>query len=201
MQASVSPTLQPDRSMLSNASSSAAPALSSSALTSKENAGFLTAGIGGVVALFAFFVLPFILLPLFGGITLTGSQLANMGGQPNSIFGNAAQGMQILWLAPLIALVVIAIAAYQLFKSKPVSATATASEKQAAIWVIILGAIMLFILLIRLIIDSQPPNQSYDGSYSGPIVASFYGAGFWIYALSMVVVVVGGSLQLRGNQG
>jgi hypothetical protein len=175
-----------------------------SALTRKQNAGFLTAGIGGIVALFAFFVLPFIsvTLGMFGTFSLTGSQLAGYGGQASgSPLGSALQGLQLLWIAPLVALIIIAIAAYQLFMSKPTNAAAAASAaKAAATWLIVLGGIMLLGVFIRYIIDSQPLVQSGYGvssdSYSGPTVASFYGAGVWIYALSMIAVIVGGCIQL-----
>lgn len=151
---------------------------------SKGNLGYIISEIGGIVALFAFFALPYISLGFLG--SATGSQLANM----NSQF---IQGTGALWLEPLVAVIIIGIAGYQIFRNKG-GVIAAPAGKGGAVGLIILGALTLVALLIKYAIDAQPPSQS-GYSYSGLTLASLYGSGFWTYAISMIIVLAGGIVQ------
>lgn len=153
----------------------------------EQNVGFLIAAFAGLVALFAFFFLPYLSLGFFG--SFTGSQLAGMNNQ-------FIQGTGILWLEPLIAAAVVGIAVYPIVKSQRHE-----MDKQAAgglaVTLTILSGITLSVLLIKYVIDAQPPTSESNPGYAGPSLASFYGAGMWLYFLAMLVVCIGGIVQLK----
>lgn len=182
---------------------SPASARSSSGETffSKHNLGTIIASVGGIVALLAFFFMPFVTIPLgiFGTYSFTGQQLASYGNQSaTSIYSSQFQALQLLWSEPLAALIILGIAAYMIFKSTQNILTAQAT-KTAAISLITIATIMVVALFIRYGIDAQPSSQ-YGSSYSGPTLASYYSSGFWVYILSMLAVIAGGAIQLGQNR-
>jgi hypothetical protein len=162
-----------------------ASSLSSQAL--KQNMGFLIAAFGGLLGLFAFFFLPYINLGFLG--SMTGSQLASVNNQ-------IIQGAGALWLEPLVAVASIGVAIYPIVKSQGHEWNKQ-TTKGLAVTLLCLAGLVLLILLIRLAIDSQPPNGVSDTGYSGPTVASFYGGGIWAYFIAMIAVLVGSIVQLR----
>ena len=74
-------------------------------------------------------------------------------------------------------------------------------DKQAArglaIALIVLAAVTLVVLLVKFVIDAQPTISQSGLGPAGPSLASFYGAGIWIYFVGMLAVLVGGIVQLR----
>jgi hypothetical protein len=186
------PMAQPPPSLFSSApagqrisQSLTPPASLLSSQTVQQNVGFIIASCGGVVALFAFFLLPYLSLGFLG--SLTGAQLASVNNQ-------LIQGMGVLWLEPLVAAAVIGIAIYSIVKSQR-----DELDKQVAnglaVALILLAGITLFVLFLRYLSDAQPPQS--ESGFAGPSLASFYGAGMWIYFLAMLAVLAGGIVQLR----
>src|SRR5438552_1763151 len=94
---------------------------------SQQNIGYIIAGVGGLVALLAFFFMPFLTV---GPFSFTGQQLASAGNQiSNSAFGGGQLNqLQTLWLAPVVAGIATLIAAVQLFRSQ----SANGSSRWAA---------------------------------------------------------------------
>ncbi len=164
--------------------------------TQSKSTGFIIALIGGVVALIAFFAMPFV--TAFNYLSATAPQLISLATQySSSSYSTSSNGQAvvILWLAPVLAGVAALLAALQ-FRS-----TAQASSKRAAGgWLLALGILgALFYLGILLYINSLFYNSS-SSSYNGPSVFSFLGAGFWIYVISMVGVIVGGAMGLSATK-
>lgn len=165
------------------------PPASASSFITQQNIGPLTVICGGLIALFAFFSLPYLSLGFFG--TLTGSQLANTNNQ-------LIQGTGALWLEPLVAVVVIGIAIYLLVGNQR-REIAPSTIQGVAVSLVSLAGLTLLVLLIKYATDAQPSTSASNPGFTGPSIASFYGAGVWIYFLAIVIVLVGGIVQLVVN--
>lgn len=157
--------------------------------TQSKSAGFIIALIGGIIGLIAFFALPFV--TAFNFVSATAPQLLSLAAQSNSSSSNG-QAVFILWLAPILAGISVLIAALQ-FRS-----TAQESSKRAAGgWLIALGILGAALYIgIAIYANSLLYNSSSSG-YNGPSLFSFLGAGFWLYILSMVGVIIGGAIGLN----
>ena len=131
--------------------------------------------------------LPYLSLGILG--SLTGSQLASANNQ-------FIQGTGILWLEPLVAAAIIGIAVYLIVRSQTHEIDKQTARGLAAV-LIGLGGIAFLVLLIKYVIDAQPPTSESTLGYSGPSLASFYGVGMWIYLLAMLAVCIGGIVQFR----
>ena len=108
--------------------------LQASAL-SRGLAGFIVAGSGAVVALLAFFALPY--ASLGGWLSFTGAQLAGMD-----------EGSSLLWLIPLTALIAVMVSAWSIW-GKPASQK---TLKKSGLILALLGVVsagLLFIVLLR----------------------------------------------------
>jgi hypothetical protein len=139
----------------------------------RNNIGNMTALAGGILALLAFFLFPYISLGIFGSYTAV--QLAG------GIFG---LHMPALWLELLAALVMLALAGYSWSR-----------REGSASWSMLLvglSGVTLLVILVIYVIQSQ--QRSLFGSD-----AAFYATGFWLYLVGLVAALVGGIIQLRSN--
>lgn len=159
-----------------------------------RNAGFIIAGIGGIVGVLSFF-LPYL---SYGFITATGQQLASLGyqfgNQYNSSYSSSnpqLNALLFLWLLPVVAGIIILLAGVQLLRSKE------PGKKASAGWLIALAVLAILGLLgayIYLTIQIQ-------NSTSSPVtLTSVIGSGIWVYIIAMIAVIVGGAIQLRSSQ-
>jgi hypothetical protein len=152
-----------------------------------SNTGLIVAGIGGIIALLTFFLLPFISGIL---LQLTGMQLASLGGQ--SAPGGQASGLAILWIDPIAAGIIIIAAAWPILQSNIPDMT---TSRSAAYVLVILSFVILIVMFGVYFYYSQPITPG------GPVFASAFSSGFWGYIVAMLVVLVGGSMQVaRANK-
>ena len=158
-------------------------------MTMQKNLGFIIALVAGIVGLLAFFFLPF--FSLFGFFSLTGQQVASLTSQgANSQNLGLYQGYQFLWALPIVAVVIILIALVPMFTRQGQS-----TARGEAIGLIALTALAIIGLIARYVIDSRPVSSSPSSITLS--LASFYGAGFWAYAVAMIAALIGGILALR----
>jgi zinc-ribbon domain len=160
-----------------------------------RKAGFIIAGIGAIVGIVSFFLMPYL---SYGFITATGQQLASLGyqfgNQYNSSYSSSNpqfNALELLWLLPVVAGIIILIAGVQLFRSNETGKKASASWLIALATVAILGLLGAYIYLTIQIQSSTTSSVS---------LTSVIGSGIWIYIIAMVAVIVGGILQIRSSQ-
>lgn len=137
----------------------------------KTNVGAIVALCGGILAAISFFLFPYISLGFFGSYTAV--QLAN------GIFGSS---MPILWLELLVALVIVGLSAFELYKHSEVKASPR----------LILALSSITTLVVFGIYIVQSNQQSLFGSAS-----SVYATGFWLYILGIIASLAGSILQMR----
>lgn len=157
-------------------------------LSQQKNRGYLVAGIGAIIALFAFLFLPYISYsvgPFVSG-SLGGVQIAGIQG--------------LLWLEALFPLVAIVLAALLTFRSNPfgMRTTPIATQIRWGVYSLLgVGALSL-LLQIVLAINANGAIQAVTGN---PILSSFvsisYGIGYWLYLLAAIAIIVGAVLTLR----
>ena len=143
--------------------------------------------VGGLLALLAFFTMPYI---AYGFISATGSQIA--GG-----LNGLAPGYGMLWLEPVIAALVVLIVGIQLFGSQ---SSGTEVGQGVATGVVVVSALTLLIVFCKyLFVDTQgtTTTDSLGITSTSPAMASLYGSGFWVYLVGIVVILVGGILAMR----
>ncbi len=155
----------------------------------QQSTGWIVAGVGALLALLSFFSMPYL---AFGYFTATAQQLASASGQYGSQFTN----LQLLWLEPLIAVVLLGIAGVELYKSMGPAHDAMGG---IAGMIGISGITLLFILGKLLIFDIQGTTSTsyFGGTVTSPALASFYGAGFWAFIVGIAVALVGGIIVGR----
>ena len=157
-------------------------------MSTQKNLGFIIAVVAGVVGLLAFFFLPF--FSVFGIFSLTGQQVASLTSQnANSQVLEQYQWLQLLWALPIGAVIIIALGLIPMLTRQSRSAV-----RGAAVGLIIVSGLMLIGLIVRYIIDSRPVSSSLTISVS---LASFYGSGFWAFAVAMIAALIGGIIALR----
>ena len=134
-------------------------------------------------------------LTAFNFLSATAPQLIGLATQNGESSSNG-QALVILWLAPVLAVVAVLIAALQ-FRS----ATQASLGRTAGGWLIALGivGIALYLGMLVYINSLFYTNSSSFSGYNGPSVFSFLGAGFWVFVISMVVVIVGGAMGLSAG--
>ena len=155
-------------------------------LATKTSVGPLIAAGGGLLAVLAFFFLPYLSLGFLG--SLTGVQVA-------SISNRYLQSTGILGLEPIVAAAAFGIAVYLIVKGQKQEIDQQVA-KGLAMTLIVLSGITVLIVFIKYIVDLQPAIQMPSGA-AGPALASFYGAGIWIYFLGMLAVLIGGFIHVR----
>ena len=157
-------------------------------MSTQKNLGFIIAVVAGVVGLLAFFFLPF--FSVFGIFSLTGQQVASLTSQnANSQVLEQYQWLQLLWALPIGAVIIIALGLIPILTRQSRSAA-----RGEAVGLIIVSGLMLIGLIVRYIIDSRPVSSSLTISVS---LASFYGSGFWAFAVAMIAALIGGIIALR----
>lgn len=157
-------------------------------LSLPHNLGFIIAIASSLLALIAFFFVPYFSVSFFSA---TAEQLASAGTQ----YGASFSSLQFLWLEPVIALAILGLSGWQLYQS---SRALNSTARGAAIALISIAGLALLILFGRYIYDLQPITGSnfLGGSFSTPGIGSYYSSGFWVYIVSMIGVVTGGIVQL-----
>ena len=156
-------------------------------LAQEKNRGYLVAGIGATVALFAFLFLPYISYSMgIIGVSISGIQIAN------------AQGL--VWLEALLPLVAIVLAALLVYKSNPFGMTTIPLGTQIR-WGVysLLGAgILSLVIHIVLALNTNGTLQAVTGN---PVLGSFisagYSIGYWLYLLAAIAIIAGAVLTLR----
>jgi hypothetical protein len=180
----------------------------------QQKRGSLVAGIGALVGIGAFLLLPYLNLT----VTVTNNNGFN-NPQTNSVtipvgtdFIAVLTGL--IWVEGLLAIAVLVVAALVLWRDVPFGATTTPVEVQirrAAYTMLLLGvAGIAFQFLFTSIGNSQINNllQSISiGSFSvadllarsnqSISVSMGYAIGSWIYLIGMCVAIIGGVLMLR----
>lgn len=154
---------------------------------SQRTLGYAITAVGGFIALLAFFAMPYL---AFGFLSATGSQLASAGGD--------YQGYAILWVEPIIAGIVLLLAVVQLYNTQ--RSIDTETSKTIDIGVIGLSGLTLLVILGKfLLVDTQSTTSTgaFGITTTTPALASFYGSGFWVYAIGIAAALVGGILALR----
>src|SRR5205085_4922587 len=153
----------------------------SSMATQNKKIGYIIALIGGALAILAFFALPFVAI---GPFSVTGEQVASIG-ISSGYSSNSGQGVAFLWLAPVIAAVILVIAGLQLRSSNRSS-----TKRAPAGWLIGLTVLTLIILALFYLGATQISAIGVSG-------ASLLGAGFWVYTLSIFAAFIGGIMEVR----
>lgn len=154
-----------------------------SVLTQRKNRGYVIAGSGALVALYAFFFLPYsaTYTDTFGHETLTAS--------------NSGLGHGLLWIELLLALATLVVAARLMFGSNPFGMTTTSLATQTRWGVRALIGSGILSILIQLLITLMT-NIEFQ---SGPDIGFYlhFDVGYWVYMLAMAVVLVGGVIAQR----
>ena len=159
-----------------------------------KSVGFIIAAIGGGLGLLAFFAMPLFAYSFF---SFTGQQVASLAQQASQLGSSAssAQALLILWLAPIVAGIIIVVALLQFRSTVQLSA-----KKAAAGWLIALAIIGIVLYVGMLIyINSLFTSSTSSFSSNTPSVFTFIGAGYWVYLVSMIAVIVGASMALSGK--
>lgn len=161
--------------------------------------GSLIAGIGNLVALFAFFSLPSLLsidFPTAGPLSSTPA--------PRLVTETAAQHGDLLsWLeGGLVAILLLAVVIQAVRSRTP--------QRGGARLLIVLAALALLVLLIDYlgllpgrvayleVTRHSEPHASSVATGSSP--AYYLGPGFWFSLVGMVLVTVGGVVSLRAGK-
>lgn len=157
----------------------------------KKTAGFLVALIAAGLALIAFFAMPFVAL---GPFSLSAQQIASLASQysSSSYASNSGSsgipGIVLLWLAPVIASLIILLCAFQFRSAATISSLRTVAGISIALAIaglILYGGVYIYL------------NQ-YNSQYIS--ATSLLGSGFWLYAIGMIGAIVGGIMVLSSNR-
>jgi hypothetical protein len=161
-------------------------------LTLEKNRGYLIAGIGAIVTLFAFIFMP---LVSFSSASSGLTTLLNA--------SNVAQYDISIWIEGLAAVTAITIVSLIAFRPVPFSMLKTTAPLEIQVqwgnYLLILAGMLgvLTPLIITLTLNSLVnPSVNFSSSTTSDIAASFT-SGFWLCLLGMIAVVVGGVLALR----
>lgn len=168
------------------------PVYATSQKKAGKRSGFVVAGIGGILGIASFFIMPYISILFF---SFTGEQLASIGQQvsqlytviPNSSI-QSANDLQLLWILPAVAGLITLIALFRMFSSK-------ASNHRAAASFISLIALIALVALIGGLVYLQshiPPTTTVS-------ITSFIGLGIWAYMLAMLIAFIGGLMQFKSK--
>lgn len=162
---------------------------SSPTFSAQKNAGWIIALVGALVALLAFFSMPYISAGFF---SFTAQQIASVGNQVGGQFGN----FQALWLEPVIAGGLLLFIGYELIASMN---SATSTQGGATTLVVLTSLILVFLIGKLLFSDSQPlVSTNFLGqTTTSPSLASYYGSGFWMYIVGIIIMLAGGIVALR----
>ena len=162
-------------------------------LTLEKNRGYLIAGIGAIVALFAFIFLPILSVSSASSVF---SITSTSPGQSSLLnVSDIAQNYQIsIWIEGLAAVTAITISALIAFRPVPFSMLKATAPLEIQIrwgnYLLILAGIfgVLTPLIITLTLDSFTKTFGATTSFA---------SGAWLCLLGMIAVIVGGVLALR----
>ncbi|HVB23969.1 MAG TPA: hypothetical protein VNG51_18680 [Ktedonobacteraceae bacterium] len=169
-------------------------------LKSEQNRGYLVAGIGASVALFAFIYLPFASISL--SAASTGS---SVGGYSFSVTTREIADLQGgIWLEGILALALLVLACLLLFRTNPFGSSRMPVVNQIRNGIYGLGGGAILGILLQFIISlglGSALQQEYLGSGAGvntsATVSTIYGIGGWLYLLGMIAVIVGSVLAYQ----
>ena len=153
----------------------------SSGLTRLLHPGELLAVIGGIIALTAFYNLPFLSSAAFSVI---GKELASSSWQLTMrgwrLPANASGARWLLWLMVLFVLMMMIVSALRLL------GIASRSEKTSRLLFVSGGAALLFLLI------------GTFTQYTAALLSGFWlGVGFWLTLTGVIIMAVGGYLEIR----
>ena len=155
-----------------------------------KNRGYLIAGIGAFVALFAFLYLPFV------SISSAGSSSAF-----SFTTTLAAHYQGGIWLEGILALALLVLACLLLFRTNPFGSSRTpiVNQIRGGIYGLGGGAILSILVqfIISLSIGSSIQAANGGGGSTSSTVSAGYDYGSWLYLLGMIAVIVGSVLAYR----
>ncbi len=158
-------------------------------LKSEKNRGYLIAGIGAFVALFAFLYLPFVSLSSTGSSTsfpMTTTLTAHYQGG--------------IWFEGILALAILVLTCLLLFRTNPFGSATTPVVNQIRGGIYGLGGGAILGILVQFIISQSVGSsfQSAIGNTSSTVSAG-YDYGSWLYLLGMIAVIVGSVMAYRSS--
>lgn len=153
-----------------------------SVIKQQKNRGYAIAGIGALVALFAFFFLPY--------STVYGDYF----GQATRTALSSGLGGGWMWLEAFLAVAALVVVALQTSTDNPsaMKAPIVAQTRQRIYALIGSGALGI---MIQLLITLDTYNRFLVYVNNG--ASYWYNAGYWLYLLGMGAVIVGGVITLR----
>ena len=191
----------------------------------KQNRGYLIAGIGALVALLAFLLLPYVNLtstctptpatsctntPTFS-LSMNASLIAQATAQTNQNQSSSNfpfstnlipfNGQPALWFLPFLALVALALTGLLLYRNIPfgkaINATPVAQKKWGNYALIGIGALSVLVQIVLIAgLGSQIQNSpGFSGSGSPYTYSAGGHIGFWLYLIGMLAVA-GGAIFL-----
>ena len=185
----------------------------------QQNRGYLVAGIGALVALLAFLLLPYVTVTMkiiasstsvyITTMTINATALTQSSGNGFSLFSYSSYGQSqgTFWLLPILSLVALALTGLLLYREHPfgkgINAPVTNQRQWANYGLIAVAALSVIIQIVTIaslgsqIQSSINATNSSGGSSSNLTTVSTAGhIGFWLYLLGMAAVAAGATLLL-----
>ena len=160
-------------------------------MSTMKTTGYIIALIASLVALLAFFVMPYISVGFFG--SATGVQIVTTiiqalqisSSSPFNPGNNQATWLLLIVLLPVVAAITALIAGVQMSRGRR-------AGKAGAAWLIILGGLILAGLGVLYFYLSSVTPAGFPIS-----ITSLLGIGYWVNLLAMIAVIIGGILALK----
>ncbi len=157
-----------------------------------KNRGYLIAGIGAIVALFAFLYLPFVTLsetsPSPTGIVNSGSTYSI---SVTSTMAANSQGS--IWLEGILALALLVLVCLLIYRTNPFGSSRTPIVNQIRQGIYGLGGGGILCILLQFFVSlglAGAAGSEWFGNATSN-VSVFYDYGSWLYLLGMLAVIVG----------
>jgi len=173
-------------------------------LKSEKNRGYLIAGIGAFVALFAFLYLPFIAFS--ESVTYSTDASNTVSYSSLATTTEIAQLQGAIWLEGILALAILVLACLLLFRTNPFGSSRTPVVNQFRWGIYGLGGGAILCILVQFLVSLdlgstlQQNLHQVQSTIGGVISAStIYGLGSWLYLLGMVAVIVGSVMAYRSS--
>ena len=184
----------------------------------QQNRGYLIAGIGALVALLAFLLLPYAVVTVSASalgitesvaITLNATALTQSTANGANAFLNSSQiqNQGVLWLQPILALAALALTGLLLYRDYPFGKGINAPLANQKRWgnygligIAVLSVLIQIVLFSNLNSQIQnainASNSSSGSGSSATNVSTGTHLGFWLFLLGMVAVAAGAILLL-----
>ena len=175
-----------------NAARSSGQTNSSTSALSGRSLGPIIATVGALLALLAFFAMPYLSA---GPLSISAVQAAS-----GNISGFQFGGQPFLWLEMLTAGILIVIAIIQVVKSLNPAEYISGGTMSGMIALAVIA--LLFLLGKYFLFDTQPTilgTNLLGNNITVPPISSFYGSGYWVYIVSLVITIVGGGIALKSS--